>query len=107
MASHFRRWGAVYLLVILWAVSSLLFGAAKAVELTNEAAQHGQPFQWSEFWPAYWSGYFENLQSEWAQLAVQAAVVVAAARVLFRKSVEDMDRLEGKVDELLALWRSE
>ncbi|MGI5171882.1 hypothetical protein ACQEU3_46825 [Spirillospora sp. CA-253888] len=110
MGRHFRRWGAVYILAALWLVSSLLFGLAEAAAQTNEARQHGQPFAWSEFWPAYWSGYFENLQSEWAQLATQAVLIVALAGRLFRRSEEqqvaavrealaaDVQRIEAKLD---------
>ncbi|MFC9973554.1 hypothetical protein ACFVH6_21935 [Spirillospora sp. NPDC127200] len=112
MGRHLRRWGAVYILAALWLVSSLLFGLAEAAVQTNEARQHGQGFAWSEFWPAYWSGYFENLLSEWAQLAVQAVLVVALAGRLFRRSEEqqittvrealtaDLRRIEAKLDAL-------
>lgn len=101
MDTHLRRWGAVWILVAAWLVSSLLFGVAETFVQTHQAAQHGQPFEWSEFWPAYWSGMFENLQSEWAQLAVQAMLISALSRTLFRKGDEDLIRIEAKLDRAL------
>lgn len=47
------------------------------------------------------AGTFENLQSEWAQLLVQAVLVVGYAKAVFAKSTEDVERLEEKVDRLL------
>ena len=102
MVSHLRRWGAVWILTALWLISSLLFGWAEYHVQVDEAIEHGQPFEPSSFWVVYWSGYFENLQSEWAQLAVQALLVVGYAHVVFRKGTEDIDRVEAKVDRLLA-----
>lgn len=105
MTRHLRRWGAAYILAILWVVSSLLFGLAETAVQTNEARQHGQPFQWSEFWPAYWSGYFENLQSEWLQLVFQAVLLLGAKHWLFKVDAEDLERIESKVNELLSRSR--
>lgn len=102
MPRHARRWGAVYILLLLWVVSSLLFGLAETVVQTNEARQHGQAFEWSEFWPSFWSGYFENLQSEWAQLIFQAILLLGAKHWLFQVDAEDLERIETKVDILLA-----
>lgn len=89
---HLRRWGAAYLLVVLFAASWLgqLLAQLPAIA---DPAEHG----WAEFWAAT----FENWQSEFLQLTVQAVVVVALARRFFAVSVDDHDRLEGKVDELL------
>lgn len=103
---HFRRWGAVYILALLFLAAWAGQFAAQLVQVTNDAAEHGQPFQWSEFWPQFWSSTLENHQSEFLQLAVQALLVVGFARALFFKSVEDMDhierqlaRIERKIDE--------
>jgi hypothetical protein len=90
--SHLRRWGAAYLLVVMFLVT---WAGQLLAQLPTVAdpAEHG----WAEFWAAT----FENWQSEFLQLAVQAVVVVALARRLFAVSVDDHDRLERKVDELL------
>lgn len=101
MSRHLRRWGAVYILAVLWLGSSLLFGMAEVAAQTQEAMQHGQGFQWSEFWPAYWSAYFENLQSEWLQLVFQAVLLLGAKHIMFRVEAEDLERIEAKLDRLL------
>ena len=84
---HFKRWGAVYMLAVLFLGSWV----GQYVAQTSEG----------EGWTLFLSSTFENWQSEFLQLAVQALVVVAGAKVLFRKSIEDRERLEAKVDELL------
>jgi hypothetical protein len=86
----------------MWLASSAAFCWSEYFVQVNEAAQHGQPFEMSDYWPALWAGFFENLQSEWAQLAVQALLISAFSHVVFRKGDEDADRLEAKVNELLA-----
>jgi hypothetical protein len=102
VSRHLRRWGAVYILAALWLGSSALYFWAELFAQIHEAHEHGQAMEWPQFWAAFWSGYFENLQSEWAQLAVQAVLIVGFAHVVFRKGEEDNARLERKVDELSA-----
>ena len=102
MTSHLRRWGAVYLLLMLFVGSWAGQLVAQAAEFTSEQGQHGQPFTWSEFWPTFWAATLENWQSEFLQLIWQAVIVVGYAHVVFRKGTEDIDRVEAKVDRLLA-----
>ncbi len=74
---------------------------AQAVEVRNEAEQHGASFSWGEFWPQFLASTFENWQSEFLQLCWQAA---GLAFLLFwgsSQSRESGDRLEAKVDVLL------
>jgi heme A synthase len=85
--NHMRRWGVVYLL-------AALFGGSWVGQLAAQFAE-------GDGWVLFLSNTFENWQSEFLQLAVQALAVVAGAKVMFRKSVEDQMRLEAKVDELL------
>ena len=66
--SHLKRWGAAYLLFVLFAASWAAQYIAMLVEVGNEARQHGQPFEMSDFLPQFWSATFENWQSEWLQL---------------------------------------
>jgi len=55
----------------------------------------------SEFWPQFWQSTFENWQSEWFQLFVQAVVLLGMKHIMFKADAEDMERLEAKVDALL------
>jgi hypothetical protein len=74
---------------------------AQLVVERNEAAQHGQPFQMSDFWPQFLASTMENWQSEFLQLVWQA---VGLALLLFwgsSQSREGEDRIEAKVDRLL------
>lgn len=87
--SHAARWGVVYLLVTLFAAS----WCGQLVAELPKISQEG----WSEFWAAT----FQNWQSEFLQLAFEAGIVTAAARRVFRASIDDAVRLESKIDELL------
>jgi low affinity Fe/Cu permease len=53
----------------------------------------------------FFASTFENWQSEWAQLFVQALLIQALGHVLYRKEMEDQERMEGKLDELLTRSR--
>jgi hypothetical protein len=48
---------------------------------------------------------FENWQSEWIQLFVQALLIQGLGHVLYKKEVEDQERMEGKLDEILRMAR--
>lgn len=97
---HMRRWGAVYILVGLWIISSLLFGWFEYRVQVNEAVEHGETFDRGAYGASYWSAYFENLQSEWAQLATQAVLVVALADRLFKAGQKDVDEIKMQLDRL-------
>ena len=85
---HLRRWGAVYLLVALFLGSWVGQWVAQAAE--------------GEGWVLFASSTFENWQSEFLQLAVQALVVVGAAGKLFRVSKDDSNEIKGMLRELLS-----
>ena len=70
-------------------------------EVRNEAEQHGSAFQWSDFWPQFFSATFENWQSEFLQLLWQAAGLALFFFWGSSQSKESDDRLEAKVDRLL------
>lgn len=101
MKNHFERWGAVYLLLALFLGSWLGQYIAMISEVTNEAQTHGEPFRWSEFWPIFWSATFENWQSEWLQLFVQAALLLGMKHLIFKADAEDFERMDAKLDRLL------
>lgn len=86
---HTKRWGAVYILAVLFLTS----WAAQLVAMQPTIEQEG----WAEFWAAT----TENWQSEWLQLLTQAILIVALAPKLFYRGVEDTRRIEEKIDRLL------
>ena len=67
----------------------------------NEAAEHGQAFQWSEFFPQFLSSTLENWQSEFLQLVWQAAGLALFYFWGSSQSKESDERLEAKLDLLL------
>jgi hypothetical protein len=106
MKRHLRHWGAMYVLVVAALLSMWLFGAYERMVVADEAAQHGQPYQPSEFWHRYWSGVFENLQSEFWQLVAQGLLLLGPMSLLLWQADQqadktDVERLEAKLDRLL------
>ena len=101
MKLHMQRWGAVYLLLALFLGSWSGQLLAQIAEVTNEAETHGESFSWPDFWPQFWAATFENWQSEWLQLFVQAAVLLGMKHLIFKADAEDIERLDAKLDRLL------
>ncbi|QCU78257.1 hypothetical protein E7744_08780 [Citricoccus sp. SGAir0253] len=71
------------------------------IEVRNDAGEHGQPFQWPEFWPQFLASTLENWQSEFLQLMWQAAGLTFLLFWGSSQSKESDERLEAKVDALL------
>ncbi len=69
------------------------------VEIGNEAQQNGQPFSMEEFWPRFFSATFENWQSEWLQLLVQA-VLLGMKHVSFKADALDMEQVQLDLAEI-------
>lgn len=84
-----RRWGAVYILILLFLASWL----GQVVAMWPTIQEQG----WIEFWAAT----FENWQSEWLQLVFQAILLLGAKHWLFQVDAEDLERIEAKVNLLL------
>jgi hypothetical protein len=95
---HLRRWGAVYLLVLLFAGSWLGQFLTQMTEFTSEQQAHGEAFTWTDFWPVFFASTFENWQSEWFQLIFQAILLLGAKHWLFQADAEDLERIERKID---------
>lgn len=72
------------------------------IEVRNDAATHGEAFSWPQFWPDFLASVFENWQSEFLQLIWQAAGLALFFFWGSSQSREGDDRLEAKVDALLA-----
>jgi hypothetical protein len=98
--SHFRRWGAAYLLLVFFLASWVGQFVAMLIEIGNEARQHGESFAMDEFWPRFWSATFENWQSEWLQLLVQAVVLLGMKHVLFKADAADMEQVQLDLAEI-------
>lgn len=101
MGKHLRRWGAVWILSLLFVgswVGQLVFQLQVA---RSDAEEHGQPFSLSEFWPQFWASTFENHQSEYLQLVFQAVLILALGSKLFRAdqtaSTEDVEGLRTEI----------
>lgn len=86
--THLKRWGAVYILGALFLGS----WAGQAIAMSPEIQTEG--------WIKFWSATLENWQSEWLQLLTQALLVVALAPAVFYKGVEDLRRIERRIDLL-------
>ncbi len=99
----FRRWGAIVILVIMWAASTFGFWYFERQVEQHDAEDHQTEFSEDEFRDRFWAGTFENLQSEWAQLAVQGGLFIGAGAYVFLKQKEDIKRLETKIDRLTQL----
>ena len=97
---HIRNWGAVYILVLLFAGSWIGQWFTMLSTFRSEQRTHGEPFKWADFWPEFWASTLENWQSEWFQLIFQAILLLGAKHWLFKADAEDMERLERKVDAI-------
>ncbi len=91
---HLQRWGAVYILLGLFLASwaGQFFMTIQQVE--SEAATHGEAFTWASFWPQFLSTTFENWQSEWLQLILQAVVLLGMKHLIFAADAEDMETVQ-------------
>lgn len=94
MSSHFKRWGVAYFLLVIFLVA-LFFQWFTMLELI-----HTQGY--TEFWAAV----FENWQSEFLQLLIQAVLVNSIVQRFWFNAddsagKEDIARLEQKLDKIL------
>ncbi|WP_236581712.1 DUF6766 family protein [Rhodococcus sp. T7] len=97
---HVRRWGAVYVLVVLFLGSWLAQFVTQMISFRNEQQSHGQSFSWTDYWPEFLAATFENWQSEWLQLVFQAILLMGARHWIFKVEAEDMERIERKIDRI-------
>lgn len=98
--THLRKWGAVYVLLILFLGSWIGQFFAQLAEFRTDQAAHSQPFVWGEYLTGFLASTLENWQSEWLQLVFQAILLLGAKHLIFRVDAEDMERLEAKVDQI-------
>ena len=96
-----RAYGFVLATGALFLVSWVGQFVAQAVEVRNEAEQHGQSFTWGDFLPQFLSSTFENWQSEFLQLVWQALGLALLLMWGSSQSKESDQRVEAKLDRLL------
>ncbi|WP_280462449.1 DUF6766 family protein [Nocardia carnea] len=99
---HFRRWGAVYLLALLFAGSWAAQFVTQYFDYRSTQQALGQPFEWPGYLHDFLSSTFENWQSEWLQLIFQAILLLGAKHWLFAVDAEDLERIEKKIDGVAA-----
>lgn len=85
--NHFRRWGAAYVLLVLF-IGSWLGQFVFQVLVGGENL--GQ----------FFSATFENWQSEWLQLFVQAVLLLGMKHLLFKADAEDMEQVQASLDRI-------
>jgi hypothetical protein len=98
--THLRKWGAVYVLLLLFLGSWAGHFVAELAEFRSDQSAHGQPFLWSDYLTTFAASTLENWQSEWLQLVFQAVLLIGAKHLIFRVDGEDLERLEAKVDQI-------
>jgi hypothetical protein len=89
MKKHFQNWGVLYILFALF-LGSLAGQYIYQVILGQEDVYK------------FLSAIFENWQSEWIQLFVQALLIQGLGHVLYRTETKDQERMERKLDQILA-----
>ena len=98
----FRWYGVLVIFAVMWLGTSMVYWSQLRDQAVHEAQEHGQEFKEDEFRTEFWAGFFENHQSEYAQLFFQGLFIGAMGVVLFKKEKEDILRIEQKLDRLLA-----
>jgi hypothetical protein len=103
---HMRRWAGAWLLAALFVASLVLHALFQLHESTQQALEHGQLFTWSDWATSFGTGVFENWQSEWAQLFIQALVIQKGAERMFRAGAEsELRRFEWVAERLASIER--
>jgi NTP pyrophosphatase (non-canonical NTP hydrolase) len=101
MKQHLRRWGAIYILIILFLGSWLgQFLTQLSVEKAD-AVEHGQSFEWPAFLHQFLASTFENWQSEFLQLLWQVVGLTWLLYVGSPQSKESEDKTEAILEEIL------
>lgn len=100
-SSRWKRYSFAWVTLTLFLGSWLGQFLAQLAEVSNDAAQHAQHFQWSDFWPQFLASTFENWQSEFLQLVWQAAGLALLYYWGSSQSRESDDRMEAKLDAIL------
>lgn len=100
-----KRWGAVYILIALFLGSWAGQFFAQVREIRNEAQTHGEKFMWADFWPQFLASTFENWQSEFLQLFVQAVLIASILQKRFFQA--DFSADKDDVEKILKAIRED
>lgn len=68
--------------------------------MRNDAAEHGQPFEWAQLLPQFLSSTLEDCQSEFPSSSGRPPASPSSTSGSSQSSVGD-DRLEAKIDRQL------
>ena len=98
-----RKYAYAWLTLLFFAVSFGLHWYFGWQAFANEAAQHGQTPEVSEYLSEMSRDTFENWQSEFLQLLWQVVGLAYFLYVGSPSSKENDDRLEAKIDALLRI----
>lgn len=98
--SFFRKWGALVILIVFFFASWTGQFVTQLTSFKQDAKEHHQEFQMSEFLPEFWSSTFENWQSEWLQLFTQGLLIAAFSDYMFRKGNEEDYKTQRMIESL-------
>jgi hypothetical protein len=97
-----KRHGAVILMVILATMAMVVHLVYGWQAFVSEAQSHGEDAAWSEYLIVWVRDTFENLQSEFWQLAVQFALLAGLFQFIgVRAYEEDTEDIKEKLDDLM------
>ncbi len=102
---HRPKWHRAYSFGLITAALFIFSWAGQFITqyfvVRDEAAEHGQPFEWAQFTTQFLASTFENWQSEFLQLLWQAGGLALFYFWGSSQSKEGDERLEQKIDLLL------
>jgi hypothetical protein len=96
-----KAYGFAIVTALFFLISWIGQFVAQMMTERNEAEQHGESFQWADFWPSFLASTFENWQSEFLQLVWQAIGLALLFLWGSSQSKESDERIEAKLDRLL------
>lgn len=103
MPKQWRQWGALWLLVGLFLASWIAQFLTQLRAYRHAADAQNEGIDWSNFMSQFFSSTFENWQSEFMQLAVQALVIGVFANTFFPAYVRaQQNNLKEAVRDVLA-----
>lgn len=85
---HLQFWGVAYVLAILWIGSSV----GQLIAMQDKIHQEG--------YDEFWATTFENWQSEFMQLFVQAVLLLALKHFWFKADAQDMEQVHNDLAQI-------
>ncbi len=100
MKRLFKNYGLSITLAFLFLTSWVLQFAFQVAEVANQAAEHGQEFSWSEFWPQFGTATFENWQSEFLQLLTFVVLTSFLIHKGSHESKDSDDKMQAQLNRI-------